>query len=113
MARRVGLEHLHVVVAGRHSSGHGATDAELGYEEASINDSVGSYVVRVSNYTAVGDWTGKVTFAGPPPASAPQEESYTLFCEQPEGTIRSARQVYVGRGEKRTLDLRTDCKVRR
>ena len=30
-----------------------------------------------------------------------------------EGVIRSARQVYVGRGEKRTLDLRTDCKVRR
>jgi hypothetical protein len=95
------------------SSGHGATDAELGYEEASINDPVGSYVVRVSNYTAVGDWTGKVTFAGPPPASAPQEESYTLFCEQPEGVIRSARQVFVKRGERRTIDLRTDCKVRR
>src|SRR3954453_6224915 len=39
------------------SSGHGATDAEIGYEEASINDPVGSYVVRVSNYAAVGDWT--------------------------------------------------------
>ena len=94
-------------------SGHGATDAELGYEEASILDPAGSYVVRVSNYAAVGGWTGKVSFEGPPPASAPQQESYTLFCEQPEGVIRSARQVFVGRGEKRTLDLRTDCKVRR
>jgi hypothetical protein len=56
-------------------------------------------------------WTGTVTFAGPDPG--PQQETWTLFCEQPEGTIRSARQVYVGRGQKRTLDLRTDCKVRR
>ena len=95
------------------TSGHGATDGSLGFEEASINDPVGSYVVRVSNYAAIGDWTGKVTFEGPPPASAPQEESYTLFCEQPEGVIRSARQVFVKRGERRTIDLRTDCKVRR
>ncbi len=95
------------------TSGHGATDGSLGFEEASINDPVGSYVVRVSNYAAIGDWTGKVTFEGPPPASAPQEESYTLFCEQPEGVIRSGRQVFVKRGERRTIDLRTDCKVRR
>jgi hypothetical protein len=94
-------------------SGHGATDAELGYEEASIIDPVGSYVVRVSNYAALGDWTGKVTFEGPPPAAAPQEESWTLFCEQPEGVIRSGRQVFVKRGERRTIDLRTDCKIRR
>ena len=94
-------------------SGHGATDAELGYEEASIIDPAGSYVVRVSNYAGIGDWTGKVTFEGPPPATAPAEESWTLFCEQPEGVTRSARQVFVARGEKRTLDLRTDCKVRR
>jgi hypothetical protein len=95
------------------ASGHGATDGELGYEEGSIIDPAGSYVVRVSNYAGVGDWTGKVTFEGPPPATAPQEESYTLFCEQPEGVIRSARQVFVNRGEKRVLDLRNDCKVRR
>ena len=95
------------------SSGHGATDGALGYEEGSILDPVGSYVVRVSNYAAVGGWTGKVSFEGPPPAQAAQQETWTLFCEQPEGVIRSARQVLVGRGEKRTLDLRNDCKVRR
>jgi hypothetical protein len=94
-------------------SGHGATDGTLGNEEASIIDPAGSYVVRVSNYAALGDWTGKVTFEGPPPATAPAEESWTLFCEQPEGVIRSGRQVFVKRGEKRTIDLRTDCKVRR
>ena len=64
------------------------------------------------NFAAAEPFTGTVTFEGPEavPAAA---ETWTLFCEQPEGTIRSARQVYVGRGEKRTLDLRTDCKVRR
>jgi Zinc carboxypeptidase len=95
------------------TSGNGATSGVLGYEEASVLDPVGSYVVRVINYAGVEPWTGKVSFEGPPPASAPQQETYTLYCEQPEGVIRSARQVYVGRGEKRTLDLRTDCKVRR
>jgi hypothetical protein len=85
----------------------------VGYEEASIIDPAGSYVVRVSNYAAIGDWTGTVTFEGRPPATAPQEESWTLFCEQPEGGIRSGRQVFVKRGERRTIDLRTDCKVRR
>jgi hypothetical protein len=70
-----------------------------------------SSLVRVSTPTAARKRA--VTFEGPPPAQAAQEESWTLFCEQPEGVIRSARQVFVARGEKRTLDLRTDCKVRR
>jgi hypothetical protein len=94
-------------------SGNGATSGVLGYEEAAVLDPVGSYVVRVINYAGVESWTGKVTFEGPPPSSAPQQETWTLFCEQPEGVIRSGRQVFVARGEKRTLDLRSDCKVRR
>jgi hypothetical protein len=94
-------------------SGNGATNLELGYEEAAVLDPVGSYVVRVINYAGIDPWTGRVTFEGPPPAQAPQQETWTLFCEQPEGTIRSARQVFVARGQRRTLDLRGDCKVRR
>ncbi|HEU0024474.1 MAG TPA: M14 family metallopeptidase [Thermoleophilaceae bacterium] len=94
-------------------SGNGATNLELGYEEGIVLNPVGSYVVRVINYAAVGGFTGTVTFAGPEPYQAPQQETWTLFCEQPEGTIRSARQVYVARGQKRTFDLRTDCKIRR
>jgi len=94
-------------------SGNGVTGGVLGYEEAAVIDPAGSYVVRVINYAAVEPWTGSVTFEGPPAGSAPQQETWTLFCEQPEGVIRSARQVYVARGEKRALDLRTDCKVRR
>ena len=95
------------------TSGHGATDGELAYEEASIIDPAGSYVVRVQNYAGVDPWTGTVTFAGPPPGQAAQEETWTLSCETPEGTTRSARQVFVARGERRTLDLRGDCRIRR
>ena len=41
-------------------------------------------MVRVINYAGVEPWTGTVTFAGPDPAA--QQESWTLFCELPEGT---------------------------
>jgi hypothetical protein len=95
------------------TSGNGATNLELGYEEAAVLDPVGDYVVRAINYAAAEPWSGTVTFEGPPPAQAPQQETWTLFCEQPEGTIRSARQVFVDRGQRRSLDLRGDCRVRR
>ena len=72
-------------------------------------DPVGSYVVRVKNYAG---WTRGRT---PSPSRVPirtrlQEETWTLSCESPEGTTRSARQVFVARGERRTLDLRGDCR---
>ena len=94
-------------------SGHGATDGELGYEEASVLDPAGSYVVRVQNYAGVDPWTGTVTFEGPGAYNAPIEETWTLSCETPEGVTRSARQVFVARGERRSLDLRGDCRIRR
>ena len=95
-------------------SGHGATDGNLGFEEASVLDPAGSYVVRVQNYAGVDPWTGTVTFEGPPPGQRTHsEETWTLSCETPEGTTRSARQVFVARGERRTLDLRGDCRIRR
>jgi hypothetical protein len=95
------------------TSGHGATDGELGYEEASIVDPAGSYVVRVQNYAGLDPWTGTVTFEGPGTYTAPLEETWTLSCETPEGVTRSARQVFVARGERRSIDLRGDCRVRR
>lgn len=94
------------------SSGNGATSGALGFEEATVLDPAGSYVVRVINWAAADPWTGTVTFAGPDPYAAP-EETWTLLCESPEGVIRSARQVFVARGERRTLDLRADCRTRR
>jgi hypothetical protein len=91
-------------------SGHGATDGELGYEEAVVLDPAGSYVVRVQNYAAVDPWKGTVTFEGPGPYNAPVQESYTLSCETPQGVVKSARQVFVARGERLALDLRKDCR---
>ena len=94
------------------SSGNGATNGATAYEQGTVLDPVGSYVVRVINWAAADPWKGKVTFAGPDPYQAP-EETWTLSCETPEGTTRSARQVFVARGERRSLDLRGDCRVRR
>jgi hypothetical protein len=91
------------------TSGQGATN----FEEAVLADPTGSYVVRVINYAAVEPWSGTVTFEGPEPYQEAQQETWTLSCEQPEGTVRSARQVYVERGERRSLDLRSDCRIRR
>jgi hypothetical protein len=94
------------------SSGNGATNGATAFEQATVLDPVGAYVVRVINWAAADPWTGTVTFAGPDPFQAP-EETWTLSCETPEGVTRSARQVFVARGERRSLDLRGDCRVRR
>jgi Zinc carboxypeptidase len=91
------------------TSGQGTTN----FEQAVVADPAGDYVVRVINWAAVEPWSGTVTFEGPEPYQAAQQETWTLFCEQPEGTIRSARQVFVDRGQRRSLDLRTDCRQRR
>jgi hypothetical protein len=91
------------------TSGQGTTS----FEEAVVPDPAGDYVVRVINWAAAEPWSGTVAFEGPEPYQAAQRETWTLFCEQPEGTIRSARQVFVDRGQRRSLDLRSDCRVRR
>jgi hypothetical protein len=56
-------------------------------------------------------WKGTVTFEGPAPHQAPQQESYTLSCEAQQGVVKSARQVFVARGERLALDLRKDCRL--
>ena len=96
-------------------SGNGATGGPgaLGWEEVVLGDPAGSYVARVINYAAVDPWSGTVTFAGPEPYREAQQETWTLLCEQPEGTIRSGRQVFVDRGQRRSLDLRQECRTRR
>ncbi|MGH2762575.1 MAG: M14 family metallopeptidase [Thermoleophilaceae bacterium] len=93
------------------SSAQGSTT----FEEAALGPDVaaGRYVARVVNYAAAEPYDGTVTFEGPEPYQAAQQETWTLFCEQSEGTIRSARQVFVDRGQRRTLDLRQGCRVRR
>jgi hypothetical protein len=73
----------------------------------------GDYVVRVINYAALEPWTGKVTFEGPDPLKPAIKEAWTLTCESPAGTARSARQVFVDRGQRVALDLRKECRARR
>ena len=41
------------------TSGHGATDGEVGYEEATILDPAGTYVVRVQNYAGIDPWRAR------------------------------------------------------
>jgi hypothetical protein len=67
----------------------------------------------VINWAAVEPWSGKVTFTGPDPFQPATTETYMPFCERPEGTIHSPRQVGLDRGERRTLDVRGDCARRR
>ncbi len=88
------------------SSGQSTT----GFEQVVLADPApGDYVVRVVNYAGVEPWTGTVSFEGPDAFEPAQAETWTLFCEDPDGTIRSARQVAIARGERRSLDLRSAC----
>ena len=91
------------------SSAQGTTN----FEQVTLGDPQGGdYVVRVINFAGAEPWTGTVTFEGPEAFQPAQTETWTLFCEDANGTIRSARQLFVGRGERRALDLRADCRVR-
>jgi hypothetical protein len=91
------------------SSAQGTTN----FEQVTLGDpQPGQYVVRVINFAGAEPWTGTVTFEGPEAFEPAQTETWTLFCEDANGTIRSARQVGIARGERRSLDLRSDCRVR-
>ena len=91
------------------SSAQGTTN----FEQVTLGDpQPGEYVVRVINFAGAEPWSGTVTFEGPEAFQPAQTETWTLFCEDADGTIRSARQVGIARGERRSLDLRGDCRVR-
>ena len=91
------------------TSGQGTTD----FEQVVLGDPApGEYVVRVVNFAGVEPWSGTVSFEGPDEFQPAQAETWTLFCEDADGTIRSARQVAIARGERRSLDLRSACSRR-
>jgi hypothetical protein len=92
------------------SSAQGTTS----FEQVTLGDPApGEYVVRVVNFAGAEPWSAAVTFEGPEAFQPARTETWTLFCEDADGTIRSARQLFVGRGERRELDLTGDCAVRR
>ncbi|WP_284302272.1 M14 family metallopeptidase [Mobilicoccus caccae] len=76
-------------------------------EKAVMLDPVpGKYTVRVTNYKggATADWTGKVTFASPQPATySGIKESWTLTCTNARGKIVAMHDVVVDRGQKKNL----------
>ncbi|MGH2981320.1 MAG: M14 family zinc carboxypeptidase, partial [Solirubrobacterales bacterium] len=77
------------------------------FEETTFSEPLlepGEYVVRVVNFAAVEPYQGSVSFAGPDPLVPAQEESWTLTCEL-GGSVRTAGQVTIDRGEAQTLDL--------
>jgi hypothetical protein len=63
----------------------------------------GNYVVRVINYQAFEPYNGTITFYGPIPFVPAHQEAYTLTCEQPEGTVKSTSQLFIDRGDQKTL----------
>jgi hypothetical protein len=91
------------------SSPQGNTD----FEQATIGEPIltpGRYVVRVINYAAAETYEGRITFYGPDPFRAGRKESWNLACENPEGTVRTTRQIELDRGERINLDLRSSCR---
>ena len=59
-------------------------------------------MLRVNNFAAVEDYTLTVTYEGPPPFRAAQQETYTLTCER-DGAVLATQPVLVERGEAKTL----------
>jgi hypothetical protein len=66
-------------------------------------------VVRVISWAGVEPWTGAVTFEGPEAFQPARTETWTLFCEDRTGTIRSARPGLRRPRRAQRIDLRNDC----
>ncbi len=67
------------------------------------------YVVRVVNFAGGVNYTGKVTFSGPPPFRAATKESWTLTCESPSGKVGATRTVMIDRGQSQEIDFSKAC----
>lgn len=94
------------------SSGQAATD----FEQVTVAQPAGAYVLRVTNYAAAENYTATVTYAAPEPYEPAQVERYTLTCTV-EGQVRKASEVVVERGQVAQVaacaDTRSDVTVNR
>lgn len=70
---------------------------------------VGKYVVEVTNFAAVGGWSGAIKFLGAKEVRVDkaQPETWAMTCERADGTVLARRDVAVNRGQK--LDLGNAC----
>ena len=70
---------------------------------------VGKYELDVNNFAAAGGWHGFIRMLGAKerrtdPAA---KETYTLTCERPDGTVFATREVFVERGQRLDLGVKT------
>ena len=63
----------------------------------------GKYVIRMINFAATEPYHGTITFYGPHPFVPAHTESWTLTCEQPEGTVKSTFELVIARGAQKSL----------
>ncbi|HYI35353.1 MAG TPA: M14 family zinc carboxypeptidase [Thermoleophilaceae bacterium] len=67
------------------------------------------YVVRIVNFLGGVNYTGSVTYAGPPPFKPARKESWTLTCESPSGKVGATRTITIDRGRTQKVDLEKAC----
>ena len=67
------------------------------------------YVVRIVNFLGGVNYTGSVTYAGPPPFKAATKESWTLTCESPGGKVGATRSITIDRGQTQNVDFAKAC----
>jgi hypothetical protein len=80
-------------------------------ESTSISEpfAAGQYLVQVINYAATEPYNGTVRFYGPEPPVGATIESWTLTCELVEGTAASTQQVFINRGQQKTINFTSAC----
>ena len=67
------------------------------------------YVVRIVNFLGGVNYTGSVTYAGPPPFKPATKESWTFTCESPSGKVGATRTITIDRGQSQEVDFSKAC----
>jgi hypothetical protein len=89
------------------SSAQGTTNSESAtFGEPAETIAGKKYVVRVVNFAGAEPFDVRVSYGGPAPIVPAQKENWTLTCEVPEGRVVTRQEVYVGRGERKRVNLR-------
>lgn len=65
-----------------------------------------NFVVRVVNFAALEPYEGTITFQPPDPFVPAQREKWQLVVKDSKGKVVKRRNLYIERGQTKTLDLR-------
>ncbi|MEW2530553.1 M14 family zinc carboxypeptidase [Streptomyces sp. NPDC047071] len=90
------------------------TSGETSARAVLLDPPPGEYRAVLVNYAqadpgAVDDWSGRVDFAAPLPATYGEKEAYQLTCATPRGRVVGLTEVYAERGE--SVDVGDVCDV--